>query len=415
MKMKKFSLSLASILAAVALQAQPVITDVTLANDRNRNVVVTYTLAGEEAIVTAAFASDSATISDVETSNVRGDVNARVAVGTHQFVWPAREAFPQTVLANLKVRLTAWSVGQPPDYVAFDLSGKEAPRYYVSSNAVPGGVLARTYKTDKLLMRRIPASGVTAELGDITGAVTSSAPMHFVSFSDDYYIGVFTLTVGQYAWITRGAPLAGTDEDVPVKPQVLVSWEDLRGEGFTWPQVADGQTSAHAVDAKSPLGKLRAAHGYAFDLPTDAQWEFAARAGQRTDYPGATAAEQLDYGWYADETNAVVEVGLKRPNGFGLYDMGGNVLEFVLDLYGTADETPAYGSHLTDPVGPTVADANGYRVRRGGSVGLTWDAPYSKIYARVPYASSTWGNEKDGHRLVCPVRPMAAQEANGND
>ena len=419
MKMKKFSLSLASVLAAVALQAQPVITDVTLANDRNRNVVVTYTLAGEEAIVTAAFTSDSAAISDVETSNVRGDVNARVAVGTHQFVWPAREKFPQTVLTNLKVRLTAWSVGQPPDYVAFDLSGKEAPRYYVSSNAVPGGVLARTYKTDKLLMRRIPASGVTAELGDIVGTSTSPAPivtpMHFVSFSDDYYIGVFTLTAGQYTWITKGAPLTGTDEDAPVKPCVLVIWEDLRGKGFTWPQVADGQTSAHAVAAASPLGKLRAAHGYAFDLPTDAQWEFAARAGQRTDYPGATAAAQLEYGWYADETNVGMEVGLKRPNGFGLYDMGGNVLEFVLDFYGTAAETPAYGSHLTDPVGPTVADENGYRVRRGWSVGQTWDAPFSKSYARVPYGLSGFGAKTDGYRLVCPVRPMAAQEANGND
>lgn len=406
--MKTLFSTLAFVLTTGVLTAQPVITDVTLANEneRNKNVAVTYTLAGEAAIVTAEFTADDVTITSVATTNLTGDVNARVDVGRHRFVWPVRAAFPQTTLKNLKVRLTAWSVGQPPTYVAFDLTGQDSPRYYVSADAVPGGVLSRTYKTDKLLMRRIPAAGVEAELGDVTGATTSAYPMSRVSFSEDYYIGVFELTAGQYAWITKGSVASGTDEDALVKPLVLVSWETMRGKGFSWPTVAEGQTSAHAVAAASPLGKLRIQQGYAFDLPTGTQWEFAARAGRRTDYPGTAATSQLDYGWYSDETNAVVEVGLKRPNGFGLYDMGGNALEYVLDLYGTTAETPAYGSCLTDPEGPTTPDEKGYRTRRGGSFGQSCSAPFAKVYARIPYESDGYAGSGAGHRLVCPVRSV---------
>ncbi len=406
--MKTLISTLAFAGTAAILNAQPVITDVTLANEnaRNRNVVVTYTLAGEAAIVTAAFTADDVTISATAMTNLTGDVNARVDVGAHRFVWPVRAMFPQTTLKNLKVHLTAWSVGQPPTYVAFDLTGQDRPRYYVSADAVPGGVLSRTYKTDKLLMRRIPAAGVETKLGDVTGATTSAYPMQLVSFSEDYYIGVFELTAGQYAWIAKGRAASGADETAPVKPLVLVSWETMRGKGFSWPTAAEGQTSAHAVDATSPLGKLRAGQGYAFDLPTGAQWEFAARAGQRTDYPGTNATSQLEYGWYKDETNAVVEVGLKRPNGFGLYDMGGNALEYVLDLYGTTAETPVYGSRLTDPAGPTTPDEKSYRTRRGGSVGQTCSDTFAKVYARIPYESDGYAGSGSGHRLVCPVRPI---------
>ncbi len=406
--MKTLFGTLAFALTTGVLTARPVITDVTLANEneRNKNVAVTYALAGESAIVTAEFTADDVTITSIATTNLTGDVNARVDVGRHRFAWPVRAAFPQTTLKDLKVRLTAWSVGQPPAYVVFDLTGRDRPRYYVSADAVPGGVLSRTYKTDKLLMRRIPAAGVETELGDVTGATTSECPMSRVSFSEDYYIGVFELTAGQYAWITEGSAASGTDEDASVKPLVSVSWGTMRGTGFSWPTVAEGQTSAHAVDAASPLGKLRIQQGYAFDLPTGAQWEFAARAGRRTDYPGTDATSQLDYGWYANETNAVVEVGLKRPNGFGLYDMGGNALEYVLDLYGTSAETPAYGSRLTDPAGPTTPDEKRYRTRRGGSVGQSCGATFAKVYARIPYESDGYAGTGSGHRLVCPVRPL---------
>lgn len=407
--MKTLFSTLAVALTAGALTARPVITDVALVNenDRNKNVVVTYTLADEDAIVTAAFTADDVSIPPAATTNLTGDVNARVGVGVRRFVWPVRAAFPQTVLKNLKVHLTAWSVGQPPAYVAFDLTGRDRPRYYVSDDAVPGGVLSRTYKTDKLLMRRIPAAGVEAKLGDVTGARTSECPMRLVSFTEDYYIGVFELTSGQCAWM-KGTPMSEADEESAVKPTIndpSSTWEALRGKGFSWPAVADGQASAHAVDATSLLGKLRTSQGYAFDLPTDAQWEFAARAGQRTDYPGADASSLLEYGWYKDETNDVVEVGLKRPNGFGLYDMGGNALEHVLDLYGTSAETPAYGSRQTDPVGPTTPDEKSYRTRRGGSCGQTCVEGFAKVYARIPYGFDNWA-ALTAPRLVCPVCPI---------
>jgi sulfatase modifying factor 1 len=103
----------------------------------------------------------------------------------------------------------------------------------------------------------------------------------------------------------------------------------------------------------------RSANGYR--LPTEAEWEYAARAGTRTPYAGG----ELDaVGWYAGNSgNTTHPVAQKLANAEGLYDMSGNVWEWTWDVYG------AYGGLVTDPTG---ASAGPGRVRRGGS----WsDAP----------------------------------------
>ena len=114
--------------------------------------------------------------------------------------------------------------------------------------------------------------------------------------------------------------------------------------------------------------------GYQYDLPTEAQWEYAARAGTR----GATYAEPLAaIGWYAENSaEGYAGKGLKvasgaiggpravagkLPNNWGLYDMAGNVWQWCRDRYG-----PYPGGEITDPTGPTVGAG---RVNRGGSFG----------------------------------------------
>ena len=103
--------------------------------------------------------------------------------------------------------------------------------------------------------------------------------------------------------------------------------------------------------------------GYHYTLPTEAQWEYACRAGTTTrfSYGTDTGYSQLgSYAWYEDNSSSKTHpVGEKLPNGWGLHDIHGNVWEWCLDRYG--DYT---GGSVSDPQGP---QSGTYRVFRGGS------------------------------------------------
>lgn len=97
-------------------------------------------------------------------------------------------------------------------------------------------------------------------------------------------------------------------------------------------------------------------------LPTEAQWEYACRAGTTTAYSfGGDAAGLGDYAWYwyNSESSDPSPVGTKKPNPWGLYDMHGNVSEWCSDWFGSYSDASA----ATDPTGPASGD---YRVARGG-------------------------------------------------
>ncbi|MDR3183079.1 MAG: formylglycine-generating enzyme family protein [Planctomycetaceae bacterium] len=101
--------------------------------------------------------------------------------------------------------------------------------------------------------------------------------------------------------------------------------------------------------------------GYKFALPTEAQWEYACRAGSTTAYCFGDSADLLDaYCWYRSNSgNTTHQVGTTKANAWNLYDMHGNVYEWCNDLYG---DYPA--GNVTNPVGPSFG---GIRVYRGGS------------------------------------------------
>ena len=128
-------------------------------------------------------------------------------------------------------------------------------------------------------------------------------------------------------------------------------------------------------------------HVRGFRLPTEAEWEFAAGGGaeNRTIFAGTNSENELgDYAWYKINSEGKTHpVGLKKPNQFGLYDMGGNVWEWCYDQYGE------YGNQQqNNPIGPSESPI---RVLRGGS----WD-DYA-VFSLVAYRDSIapddyWGS-----------------------
>jgi eukaryotic-like serine/threonine-protein kinase len=142
------------------------------------------------------------------------------------------------------------------------------------------------------------------------------------------------------------------------------------------------------------LSKLQQKTGRTFALPTEAQWEYACRAGTITRYCfGDNDANLGDYAWFADNSQSVTHpVGEKKPNRWGLYDMHGNVWEWCADAYG-----PYPGNEVTPPQDP------GLHVIRGGG----WTAPPEGL--RSSNRNSDWVSYKHvGLRCVMPVDELTA-------
>jgi len=175
------------------------------------------------------------------------------------------------------------------------------------------------------------------------GRQSDEGPVRRVTLSRDYWLGVFEVTQRQWRAVMNANPSVFQDQpahdDCPVE---MVSWEDAR-------------QFLHRLNG---LGL-----GGTFRLPTEAEWEFAARAATSTRFGcGDDPAFQSlpRHAWfYSQAEGRTHPVGQKKPNAWGLYDMHGNVWEWCSDWYGPYAAAPA-----VDPTGPAAGDG---RVIRGGS------------------------------------------------
>jgi len=182
--------------------------------------------------------------------------------------------------------------------------------------------------------------------------------------------------------------LANEDADLPM---YFVSWDDAM----------EFCRQLNALERAA--GRLPA--GYEYDLPTEAQWEYAARAGTT----GATYAEPLEsIAWYSANSalgypsganGGPRKVGTRRANNWGLYDMAGNLWEWCHDWY-----APYPGGEVTDPIGPTNGTA---RVNRGGSFGSGAGDERSASRAGNPPAEAS---AYRGFRVALVYRLSTARE-----
>ena len=381
--------------ASCSWAANPQVANVTLAQDAaTRLVTVTYDLAGADAIVTLDVTTNGVSVGARNLTVLSGDVNRKVSAGTgRRIVWNPDVAL-SPFAASATAVVSVWREDAPPDYMAINLCQAGEVRYYADVEALPYGGLANDcYRKDILLMRRIPAKGVTWYMGQRSnenggGSYAPRETRHQVTMTNDYWMGVFEFTNGQWRRMMPSYAEQHYFTNIwtrETRPVESVSYQELRG-GSTyanWPASSD-------VSGACLIGRLRAHAGLpTLDLPTDAQWEYACRAGSAealysghdldvaTPNNGTVDAQCNLLGRYfmngggdADSLNrnsrekGTTRVGSYQPNDWGLYDMLGNVYEWCLDR---CESTPNIGSaNAIDPVGPATGD---YRVRRGGCWG----------------------------------------------
>lgn len=172
-------------------------------------------------------------------------------------------------------------------------------------------------------------------------ASTSEKPPHLVRITRSFYLGMYPVTQAQWEQVMGTNPSHFRGADRPVDN---VSWEDSQ-------------------DFIRRLNNLVAERGRVYRLPTEAEWEYACRAGTTSRYYFGDDDSLLgEYAWYSDNSGRQTHpVGQKSPNPWGLYDMHGNVSEWCSDWY---SEYYTTRSPIDDPTGPRTGK---HRVLRGGS------------------------------------------------
>lgn len=342
--------------------------EVRISNEAGR-VTIDYVLRDDPAIVTFSIETnvgDSAWVALPGTvvKTFSGDGNCLVpSTGPKRIVWKASRDWPNVKLGpdTLRASVRAYARDRAPKWMTVNLDVRGAVNYFDTDEALPFAPTDRIWKTDRMLLRRIPAAFVEWRMGHAPGENgigatgwdwTQETP-HRVTLTYDYYMAVYMLTQRQYVKITgktnpslfaTPCDVCGeTAESVAMRPVERVSYADA------------------VLSDSGPVARMRAWTGNdTFNVPSAAEWEYACRAGCSHALYTCRELAQDDYlnhddgldeiAWYGadlgpDSGNSHGHphaVGEKVPNAWGLYDMLGNLEERTRDWHrqdlGTADQ-----------------------------------------------------------------------------
>jgi formylglycine-generating enzyme required for sulfatase activity len=216
-----------------------------------------------------------------------------------------------------------------------------------AAKPVPGKI----WVVPNITIKCVYVESGTFEMGSADSGPNDEKPVHAVNITRDFWMGACEVTQVQWRAVMETDPSKYKGDKLPVE---MVSWYEA------------AEFCRRLTDCERKADRLP--EDYVYRLPTEAEWEYAARGGVRSrgfTYAGSDDPNEVAWLWPAssDETHAV---GTKRPNELGLYDMSGNVWEWCLDWY-----APDYyaRSPKADPANRDYGEKK-YRVCRGGSWGL---------------------------------------------
>ena len=263
----------------------------------------------------------------------------------------------------------------------------------------------------------IPAGSFTmGSAATEAGRAADEGPQKAIELSA-FWMGEIEVTHDEFLLYFNDESIArNSDVDAVTRP--TTQYIDL-----SWGMGKQGGFPFNSMSQRTALMYCRWLYqktGTFYRLPTEAEWEYACRAGTTTPYPfGADSAAIGDYAWYAGNSeNKYHKTGTKKPNAWGLYDMLGNVSEWTLDQYSDAYLTAASAKDpFTEPTSryPKTLKGGGFSTPPSmmrSAARFKSDASWNKRDPQIP-KSKWWLTDAAavGFRLVSPVKQPSAEEA----
>lgn len=364
MKLKETIVVLIGVAALSCSWAAPIVSNVRMQQiEGTKQVQITYDVADN--FNTSLWVSVSITDNghSLPVNTITGDVNRILSPGVGKsMVWDAGKDWNGHFTDKAKAKIRAFY----PKYMRIRFDGAhKADEFTVdyldeaTYSYKNDWIWSNDEKSRYLILRRV--EGGTFMMGSPASELCRSdnEDLHQVTISKPFYIGVNEVTVSQWDWVKNGSDSSSYSPSSQ-------AYTSIRGSnvGTNWPASSD-------VDATSFLGILRRKTGIgSFDLPTEAMWEYACRAGTTTAFNNGKNITSTNYQHEAINglcylnssfyVSSTVGVGGYLPNDWRLYDMHGNAAEWCLDWY----QENLGESSAVDPCGPSSGTLG--RVLRGG-------------------------------------------------
>jgi formylglycine-generating enzyme required for sulfatase activity len=271
----------------------------------------------------------------------KGKSSGKRLIQTHS-VAPAVE--PETQPVKLRARQT---------------NGRK-PEQPVQPDPVPAGLMQEITNSIGMKLVLIPSGSFTMGGLPTEEGFQDHERAHPVTLTQDYWLAAFEVTQAQYVQVMGLNPSRFQGEIVaehhPLTGNLMkeVDTSDYPVEKISWFDAVEFCQRLSELPEEKQAGRV-------YRLPTEAEWEYACRAGSQTAfYCGDSKAELYDHAWFGGNSSRKTHpVGLKNPNAWGLYDMHGNVMEWCLDNFADYPQRA-----VVDPVGLTDTPI---RIRRGGA------------------------------------------------